>query len=99
LVTGEDAMIVSKDRDEMHLLLMGEGDYYLRGRDDMGDPQDHIALWDKVLIPYTVMPFNGRKLGKGLRRAVEQLLTYREDRAKALYSADSGGVRRRSRFA
>jgi hypothetical protein len=58
LVTGEDAMIVSKDRDEMHLLLMGEGDYYVRGRDDMGEPQDHIALWDKVLIPYTVMPFN-----------------------------------------
>ena len=73
-------------RDEMHLLLMGVGDYRVKGLDDMEDPQDRIALWNHYITPYQLIPFRGNRLGTAIRRGLDQLLEYEPDKGLALYS-------------
>jgi len=70
---------------ELHLFLIGKGEYKCHGRSDYPDPTDYLACWEKEIIPY----FNENNSIESVLRlynSIIMLFDYANDINLGLYS-------------
>lgn len=70
---------------ELHLFLIGKGDYKCHGRSDYSDPTDFLACWEKQIIPY-FNKNNAIESAMEFYNAIKKLFNYTDDVDLGLYS-------------
>lgn len=70
---------------ELHLFLIGKGDYKCHGRSDYPDPTDFLACWEEEIIPY-FNKNNAIESAMEFYNAIKKLFNYTDDVDLGLYS-------------